>query len=174
MLATLTSLPAWRNAPVVCGFMSTRHEPAMNPIWEAAVRADKTYALPVTLTGSGQGQMLFRATPGYHPAALTPGRYGIAEPPATPDYPVLEYHQLAGALLLIPGLGFDHRGFRLGYGGGYYDRYLAALDAAGVRVTTLGLCFSVCRLPALPHQPHDYAVDLILDERSVTVTHAHP
>lgn len=167
ILASLFSLPAWKNAPLVCGYASLGSELDTLPIWRRADGEGKAYALPVTVTGAREGQMLFRAVAGYSPEGLILGRYGIREPDGS--CLALAPRELAGAVLLIPGLAFDDGGYRLGYGGGYYDRFLSALRAADIPVTTVGLCFSVCRPPALPRDSFDLPVDLIIDERSVTV-----
>ncbi len=66
-------------------------------------------------------------------------------------------------LLLIPCVGFDAEGFRLGYGGGYYDRTLAAWPGAQ-RPVTIGVAFEACRLDALPRDAHDLALDVIVTE----------
>ncbi len=165
LLARLVSLPAWQQAPVICGYAATQGELDLTPVWQAAVAAGKTYALPVTVSGAREGRMVFRALHTFSPDALTPGRYGIAEPPATRDFPLLPASSLHDALLLVPGLGFDREGYRLGYGGGYYDRFLDGLAAAHVPVMTVGLCFSACRVDRLPREAHDRAVDIVIDER---------
>jgi len=62
-------------------------------------------------------------------------------------------------LILVPALAFDKEGYRLGYGGGYYDRYLKNFTKASV-----GLCFSACMTESLPHEAHDCAVSRVLTE----------
>jgi 5-formyltetrahydrofolate cyclo-ligase len=62
---------------------------------------------------------------------------------------------------LVPGLGFDSRGGRLGYGGGFYDRLLGRLPAASPRVAAT---FSAQLLDAVPMAPYDQYVDLIVTE----------
>ncbi len=160
----LFALPAWREARLVCGYMPIRGELDLLPVWREAVRLGKTYALPVTLGGAADGRMLFRSTPGFCPAAPVPGRFGIAEPPDTPDFSSLSPTELDGALILVPGLGFDDDGFRIGYGGGYYDRFLSALARDGVTVCTVGLCPAVCRVTRLPRAAHDRRVDVVLSD----------
>lgn len=66
-------------------------------------------------------------------------------------------------LVLVPCLGFDQHGGRLGYGGGYYDRTLAALRAEG-SVAAVGLAFEGQRLDLVPAGPHDQALDWIITE----------
>ena len=160
----LTALPAWQNAPVVCGYMSARGELDLTPLWQAAVAAGKTFALPVTVTGAREGRMIFRATPDFCPTRLITARFGISEPPDDPDFPVLSPEDLRGALMIVPGLGFDRDGYRVGYGGGYYDRYLADLHERDVSIFTVGLCPATCRVDKLPHEAHDYPVHLVIDE----------
>ncbi len=173
--ATLFSLPAWQDTPLVCGYASMGSEFDTFPIWKRAADGGKTYALPVTVTGAREGKMVFRALSGFAPDALTLGRFGIREP--AESCPPLSLREFSGAMLLIPGLAFDDGGFRLGYGGGYYDRFLATLLEASIPVTAVGLCFSACRPHTLPRESFDLPVDLIIDERSVTVPHGssnHP
>ncbi len=162
ILARLLALPAFRDAPVVCGYVSTRGEIDTSPLWRATVAAGKTYALPVTVSDAAHGRMIFRATRDYCPDRLVRGRFGIPEPPDAPDFPEVTPAELAGALILVPGLGFDRDGYRIGYGGGYYDRFLAALTAARIPVTTVGLCPAVCLADRLPREAHDRAVDTVL------------
>jgi 5-formyltetrahydrofolate cyclo-ligase len=165
----LFALPAWRDAPLVCGYCSMGSELNTDPIWKRAAAEGKSYALPVTVTDAREGNMIFRALSDYAPHRLTPARYGIREPDGS--CPALTYADLENALILVPALAIDSMGFRLGYGGGYYDRYLEGLRQAGVSVTTVGAVFAVCRADSLPHQPHDIPVDIIIDERRTVLTH---
>jgi 5-formyltetrahydrofolate cyclo-ligase len=66
-------------------------------------------------------------------------------------------------LLFVPCVGFDVDGYRLGYGGGYYDRTLAAWPAA-TKPVTVGIAYEVCRTDALEREAHDIPLDLILTE----------
>ena len=78
--------------------------------------------------------------------------------------------------MLVPGAAFDKRGFRLGYGGGYYDRYLsgAFTKAFGksssenaFALTTAALLYSVQMMETIPAEPHDFAVELLVTENGV-------
>jgi len=66
-------------------------------------------------------------------------------------------------LLLIPCVGFDLQRYRLGYGGGYYDRTLAAWPGASLPVT-VGIAYDACRVDALPAEAHDLAMDWIVTD----------
>ena len=87
--------------------------------------------------------------------AMAPGKYsfGIPEP--------IEGPAVVADLLLVPFLGFDAAGYRLGYGGGYFDRTLAAYPA---RPKTIGVGFEIGRLPTIHPQPHDIPLDMIVTE----------
>lgn len=164
---SLFSLPAWHAAPLICGYISVRGEIGTAPIWARAAAEGKGYALPVTVTGPAEGRMIFRRTAGFAPEALIPARFGLSEPADT--CPALAPTDFEGALILVPGLAFDDGGYRIGYGGGYYDRFLQDLQTAGIRAVTVGAAFACCRTARLPRDPHDIPVDIILDERRTTV-----
>jgi 5,10-methenyltetrahydrofolate synthetase len=66
--------------------------------------------------------------------------------------------------LLIPPIGFDARGYRLGYGGGYFDRTLAALDPKPLRI---GVAFEISRIATIHPQPHDIPMDFIVTEAGI-------
>lgn len=110
-------------------------------------------ALPAVL---GRGQPLeFRV---WQPEDELPkGVLGISTPDETAQ-------TLSPDLVLVPLLAFDDRGYRLGYGGGYYDRSLAGLRANG-NVTAVGLAFEDQRVRNLPVQRHDQRLDWIITEK---------
>ncbi len=106
---------------------------------------------------------------------MTPGpRDPLQFRPWTPDTEMATGrwdipHPAAGAavrpeVLLIPLVGFDARGYRLGYGGGFYDRTLAAPPQ---RPLTVGLGFEIGRLPSIRPGPHDIPMDVIITEAGV-------
>lgn len=91
-----------------------------------------------------------------HVDQLKPSHYGIYEPPydATREADVSKL-----SLILVPGLAFDQAGHRLGYGVGYYDRFLASVPAS---VKTIGLAFDFQLTDCLPVDAHDQAVNRVL------------
>lgn len=70
-------------------------------------------------------------------------------------------------VILMPLNGFDEAGYRLGYGGGYYDRTLAAMADAGQRPVSLGVAFAIQEIETVPHESWDRRLDLVLTERGV-------
>jgi len=90
---------------------------------------------------------------------------GIRMEPGIWDIPVpAEGDAVLPAALVVPLVGFDGRGYRLGYGGGYYDRTLAAMPE---RPLAIGVGFALSRLETIHPQPHDIPMDLIVTEQSV-------
>jgi 5-formyltetrahydrofolate cyclo-ligase len=74
--------------------------------------------------------------------------------------------EVVPAAVLVPLLAFDANGVRLGYGGGYYDRTLAALRAQ-TRVIVIGIAYSGQEKPGLPVAPHDEKLDMVLTEKGL-------
>lgn len=94
-------------------------------------------------------------------AASEVSRFGARQPPR--GTPQVDRREI-GAVLL-PGLAFDRQGWRLGYGGGFYDRLLA-----GWEVLTIGVISHELWLPTLPHERHDLPVQYVATEQGVTRT----
>jgi 5-formyltetrahydrofolate cyclo-ligase len=96
---------------------------------------------------------------------LEPGAWGIPEPRSTaPGIPSLD----AIDVMVIPGLAFDRKGGRLGYGSGFYDRFLRGYDKLGLpHPYKLGVCFATQLLDELPMEQHDLRVDRIVTEEGV-------
>ena len=93
---------------------------------------------------------------------LAPGKFGIPEP--IPACPLFEKNGRSSALILVPALAFDKDGYRLGYGKGYYDRYLEDFV-----VTSVGLVYYDFIADRLPRGRFDRAVDLLATEKGVHV-----
>lgn len=65
-------------------------------------------------------------------------------------------------LVLVPGVAFDKRGYRVGYGGGYYDRFFSNINE---NVIKIGLCYEMQIIPEVPKDPYDIPIDFILTEK---------
>lgn len=87
---------------------------------------------------------------------LSTGMYGIQEPSEHCE----RYDKFENAVCVVPALSFDLKGFRLGFGKGFYDRFLAAHD-----ITKVGLCFENCISDALPADEYDISVNKIITEK---------
>lgn len=99
-------------------------------------------------------------------ADLSPGSFGLLEP--RPSLPRFDPDAVGKTICIVPGLLFDRNGGRLGYGGGYYDRFLS--DFKGIRV---GMTMSTFLSPTpLPRGRFDLPVHVLITEKGVTTPHA--
>jgi len=140
-----------RRAPrTVMLFASFGSEIETRGIIETLDRAGHRVALPVV------------AGPELRAVAFRPGdpvrtaRYGAAEPLSTGDVP-----PDAIDVVVVPGLAFDREGYRVGYGRGYYDRFLARIRPDARRI---GIAFSVQVVADVPHGSSDRPVDCLVTE----------
>ena len=105
----------------------------------------------------GAGEMVFCCA---GPDSLVLSSLGIKEPPR--EHPIVPIETLD--LLVVPGIGFDRFGGRLGQGGGFYDRALAKHDSS---LWTVGVAFSVQVAPFIPREANDREVGAVLTERGL-------
>lgn len=146
-------LPGAIAGQVIAGYWPIRGEPDLRPLWRAWRQAGATIALPVVTAPSVP--LTFRLhAPG---ARLVRGAWGIPVPPA--DAP-----EMTPDTVLAPLVGWDGDGFRLGHGGGYFDRTLAALTAAGAPPVVIGVGLQGARLPTIHPQAHDIAMHHVVTE----------
>ena len=138
---------------VLAGYMPMRTE--ISPLSAMVAMALSGPVCVPVIQGKGQPLRFARWTPD---AAMMAGAFG-AQVPADPDW-------LEPAVLIVPLVAFDRRGGRLGYGGGFYDRTLEALRARGA-VLAVGFAFAAQEAQALPLEPTDQPLDLIVTEREV-------
>jgi 5-formyltetrahydrofolate cyclo-ligase len=141
---------------VVSAYWPMRSEADPRPLARALAALGARLALPAFV----EKHMLFRAWP--RDEELVPAGFQTFEPPPTAP-------ELRPALVLAPLLAFDARGARLGWGKGYYDTALGALDAAaarggGVRPFVCGVAFACQEAPEVPLEPHDRRLDAVVTE----------
>lgn len=149
IMRRLENHPRFKSAQTVLLFHSLPDEPCTHQLIRSAA-AEKTVLLPVVVDGE---TLELREYRGEH--TLAGGAFGILEPggESFTDFSRID-------LAVIPGVAFDAHGNRLGRGKGYYDRLLQRL--APYKVPTLGMCFDFQKLPSVPAEPHDIAVDEVL------------
>lgn len=144
------NLPELAVAQTVLLYYGVGAEPDTGRLIRPLLAMGKRVALPRVLPHRGMEARLVGEAP---PLARHP--FGMPEPGE--DCPQIPKEEID--LILVPGLAFDKNGYRLGQGGGYYDRYLDDFTGA-----TLSLCRAVFLLDALPTEPHDRPVGLVLTE----------
>jgi 5-formyltetrahydrofolate cyclo-ligase len=153
LLAAFLSLPELEQAQTVLAFYGVGGEPDTAGLIRALLDRGKRVALPRCLP---ERRMEARAVTNFN--RLRPGAYGILEPDL--DCPVVELDAID--LILTPNLCCDKLGYRLGHGGGYYDRYLA-----GYPGLTVALCPRAWLQERLPRDKFDLPVGLVLTEREI-------
>jgi 5-formyltetrahydrofolate cyclo-ligase len=140
---------------VIAGYHAHRDEADPALLLQALARAGAHIAFP-RVTAKDAPLEFHRLPDG---EILHPGAYGIHEPLA-------HWPRAIPDVLLVPLLAFDDHGTRLGYGGGYYDRTLAALPKA----RAIGIAYAGQRMDFLPRDAHDYPLHAILTETGLTET----
>ena len=141
---------------VVSGFSPLKSEISPLPLLRRLADAGATLALPAV---AGRGQPLIMRAWSFD-APLVSGVWGIREPPAGAP-------EVLPDILIVPLLAFDRRGYRIGYGAGYYDMTISRLRATKP-VVAIGVAFAAQEIAAVPATPRDARLDLVLTERGAT------
>lgn len=153
MCAKLVAQPAFIDASVVLAYSALRFEIDPRAAIEAAWAQGKLVALPRVVPETRAMELhAYRAGD-----ALIESGFVVREPLASA--PRVEPGDVD--VVLVPGLAFDVRGHRLGYGQGYYDRLLPSLS----RARRIGLAFELSLLAEVPSAAHDVPVDVLVTER---------
>jgi len=163
--AAVVSDPRWEQARTVLLYRHKGPEFSVVSLGNAAFRQGKRVVFPRVAdraedarTGD-RGRLSLHRVEGWH--ELRPGAFGIPEP----DRSATEVDPDEVELAVVPGLAWDEGGFRLGQGGGYYDRLLPHLGAAA-----WGVGFDVQRVERVPREDHDRPVDRVLTAVDVVET----
>lgn len=156
----LLASPLWQNCRRVAAYIALEDEAGTALIMEEARRTGRALFVPRCRRKGEEGWpggMDFLLCEAGTP--LIPSPFGIPEAP--PGSPMLSAAELSApdTLIIVPALAFDRHGFRLGYGGGFYDRMLARAACPSV-----GLAFHPLLLPQLPRDAWDKAVRAVCTE----------
>lgn len=152
VLAAHANALALPQAAVVSGYCAFGEEADPKALLAALARLGHPIALP-RMAGKTKPLQFHRWE---EADTLLPHPFGVLEP-----HPACA--MVVPDVLLVPLLAFDAAGHRLGYGGGYYDRTLAALRAHK-SVTAIGIAYAGQRIESLPQEPHDQPLDGVLTE----------
>ena len=153
ILERFRQLSAYKDASLLLAYVDAKREVETRLLMRCAWDDGKTVAAPRV---DGDGIMHF-----YYLRSLKdlePGAFGIMEPRA--DCRICEPEE---GLLLMPGVAFDEQGHRVGYGGGYYDRYLEKHP----HLIHIALAFEFQIFPEVPSEKHDICPDLIVTENRI-------
>ncbi len=161
--AHLAASDAWRRAGVVMIYAADASEPDLDGLIGVGAGEGKTVCVArVDWARRAMSPASVRS-----PEDLVAGRHGIREPgTGCPEVPpdLVE-------LVVVPGVGFDASGGRLGRGGGFYDRFLAERSVGGVGagVVLIGACFAAQVVERVPRQAHDRPVDGLVTEAGLSM-----
>jgi len=133
-------------------FHPIKNEPDLIPLVQELLRDKKRVAFPKIV-----GREIVPIEIGSL-RELQPGRFGILEPPYQPQKVLKEVDAV-----FVPGIAFDRQGYRIGFGGGYYDRLLEKLPAKA----KIGVCFDFQLLDKIPSDPFDVPMDFVITENLV-------
>ncbi len=148
-----------QNAQTILVYLSDRQEPSLTNLWSHHF-PHKRWGIPRCVEKS----LIWHEWQPNQPNQLQPGAYGILEPVST--LPVLRTDN--ANLILVPAVGCDRKGFRLGYGGGFYDRLFS--DSAWASLPTIGIVFEFAYLDQLAPDPWDYPLGAVCTEMGVTLS----
>ena len=155
----------WRECRRVAAYVSVKGEPGTERILQETLRSGRELFLPrcrIRGEEGWPGGMDFIFCAGLE--ELEPSGFGIPEPVLLPDSRLLTVEELCmpDTLVIVPALAFDRKGFRIGYGGGYYDRLLAQASCPVV-----GLTFHELLQEELPREPWDRAVQAVCTDEEL-------
>ncbi len=159
----LTEIPGWRDAACVLAYVNYRSEIETKTLLESLWKSENPHRrciLPLCLSDGGLKLAEIRSF-----SELAPGMCGILEPKpeiTADDARIVRPEELD--FVVLPGVGFDAFGGRLGQGGGYYDRLLPLLKKG---TPTAGLAFACQMVDSVPHEPHDLQVKYVATEEKL-------
>lgn len=130
--------PLFTQAKTILAYLSFRQEPDLSSLFSQSINSQRRWGFP-RCVGKSLVWHLWQPD-----TILTISNYGIAEPDSrSPSIDSTE-----ADLILVPSVACDHRGYRLGYGGGYYDRFLSSPTIC--HIPTRGVVFDFAYLPEIP------------------------
>lgn len=151
----LIGLWTFREADTLLAYMSTDIEVDTRYLIERAWELGKKVAVPRCVQGTRN--MVFYYITSFDD--LENGAFGVREPIVSQCRPVIDFET---GICVVPALVFDKKCFRLGYGKGYYDRFLAAFKG-----TAVGICYEACRKDSIPRGKYDKCLDLFITENRI-------
>lgn len=149
------AMPAFMNSQTIMLYLALPQEVQTAALLAECRRKAKQVAVPVV---TRQGLVAAKLQPGE--TKLKAGPFGILEP--APGATIFSPDDID--CVLVPGVAFDHRGARLGFGKGYYDRFLCRLPASA---QVCGLAFSSQIVEHVPESPHDVRVRWLVTDQDV-------
>ena len=154
LVSIISELPEFISADTLLMYYPVRNEPNILSLTKIALSLGKRVAFPISHTESHT--LTFHCIGDL--SDLNIGAYGIPEP----DHSLPMITEFSCSICIVPGMSFDKSRHRLGYGGGYYDRFLAEYDGYSI-----GATYSLLLADELPTDEYDLAVDKVITEEGV-------
>jgi 5-formyltetrahydrofolate cyclo-ligase len=152
--------PAFLKSRCVALFAPLPSEPDIHPLIEEAWAQGKRVVLPLMIKRGAVPELDWHEVASWDDVIVPgqPGPSGLREPDpiSCRRVPLAELD-----CVFVPGVAFDHEGFRLGRGGGFYDNFLSLTPPT---LPCIGLMFSLQKVPAVPREPHDQALRSVITE----------
>ena len=140
----------------VASFISIRSEISTNQLNEKIIELKRTLSFPVIEKNSQE--LIFKKSLSKENFKL--GKYDIPEP-------TNENKEILPQLFFVPCLGFDLNGYRVGYGGGFYDKTFAKFKRLNLKFYTVGFSFDDQKQKEIPRENFDYKLDFVLTEKQL-------
>lgn len=148
----ILNAPWFMNAKTVLLYRSAKNEVITDFLWEACKQMGKACLFPKCISKTEMIAVLAETEQDFVTSA-----YGIREPASQAEFTKADID-----LVFVPGLGFDTKKYRIGYGAGFYDRYLA--DFSGI---TCGLCYEALLCDTVFPDSHDVALSYVASEKGI-------
>jgi len=153
----LANLPQWQTARHIFAYIATPEEPSLAGLWQNF--PDRTWVFP-RCNWSSKTLNWHILNPQHLAQQIETDRYGIPSP--QPDLPQVEIDR--ADVILVPALACDRLGYRLGYGGGFYDRSLLSYQGF-----TVGIVLHQFLMDELPHDAWDIRLKAVVSDREVMI-----
>ncbi len=151
---TFLSTDLYQKAEILLLYCSVSSEVSTEKIFSKALNDNKKVAFPLCLDNNGVMEFYYVNDI----ADLEEGMYGIKAPKRSCE----KYTNSENTLCIVPGLAFDKKGYRLGYGKGYYDRFLENFNGISA-----GLCFEAMLEEILPTDKFDKKTDYLITDKKI-------
>ncbi|MDE6750582.1 MAG: 5-formyltetrahydrofolate cyclo-ligase [Lachnospiraceae bacterium] len=179
IIRTLYEMERYKKAEIILTYADYQSEVITTPLISRALTENKQVFTPRVCSVYGE-EMKSEKMEFYRISDiedLEEGYKGIREPVYGEDFmeKIVSYKasgkkasgDAASVLMLIPGVVFDKDGHRIGYGKGFYDRYLKRMTEAGINAYKIALCYECQMLSEVPHENHDISVDMVITENGI-------
>ncbi|WP_370642604.1 5-formyltetrahydrofolate cyclo-ligase [Tepidanaerobacter sp. GT38] len=152
IMSTLFSTDYYKKAKVVMFYVDMRNEVMTKKAIIKALSEGKRVVVPRVKKGYGLLAIEIKSLD-----ELKTGTFGVLEPPEREEVILEEID-----LVVVPGVVFDKKGYRIGYGGGYYDRFLPKLRKDAKKIA---VAFEMQMVDFIPAESHDIKMDAIITEK---------